>query len=94
MTTSFPATEHNVEFSLAYDDSHWGLPIVFNPYVKLFYAASRAARPSCSASAATPTTSKSAWCRRSTSQEVLGVPLIFSAPTWITVGPEELLEQK
>ena len=40
MTTSFPATERNVEFSLAYDDSHWGYPIVINPYVKLFYAAS------------------------------------------------------
>ena len=40
VTTSFPATEHNIEFGLFYDDSHWGLPIVFNPYVKLFYAVS------------------------------------------------------
>ena len=39
VATSFPATERNIEFSLAYDYSHWGYPIVINPYVKLFYAA-------------------------------------------------------
>jgi hypothetical protein len=87
VTTSFPATEHNVEFGLYYDDSHWGLPIVFNPYVKLFYAVSGPSTVVLGKRGDTydieigmvPTVSFAK----------AGVPLSISAPTWITVGPEE-----
>jgi hypothetical protein len=79
--------ESNVEFSLGYDDSSWGLPVVFNPYVKLFYAA---------AGDSTVVVGK----RGGTFDVELGliptldltkrgIPLILTAPTWITVGPEE-----
>src|SRR5262249_21395492 len=36
-TGAFEA-ESNMELSLAYNDAKSGLPIAFNPYVKLFYA--------------------------------------------------------
>ncbi len=77
--------ERNVEFSLAYDDSKWNPFIPFNPYVKLFYAASG---PS------TVVVGK----RGQTYDVEIGVvptldlnkygwPVVLLAPTWVTVGP-------
>jgi hypothetical protein len=87
VTTSFPATERNIEFSLAYDDSHFGNAIVFNPYIKLFYAASGPSTVVLGKRGDTfdveigmvPTLDIKRYS---------GMPLVFSAPTWITVGPK------
>jgi hypothetical protein len=86
LPTSFPKTEHNMEFALYYDDAHWGYPIIFNPYVKLFY---ELAGPSTVVLGA----------RGDTYDVELGVvptldmmkywgwAVTLSAPTWVTVGP-------
>ncbi len=80
------STERNFEFSLAYDDSSWGLPITINPYVKLFYAASGPSTVVVGKRGDTydvelgivPTLGL---------KKYTGVPLTLSAPTWVTVGP-------
>jgi hypothetical protein len=79
--------ERNVEFSLAYDDSSWNPWIPINPYVKFFYAAS---------GDSTVVTGKMG----QTFDVELGIvptvdlkkqgwPVVFTVPTWVTVGPEE-----
>jgi hypothetical protein len=79
--------ETNIEFTVAYDDSKWGLPVTFNPYVRPFYAVS---------GDSTVVVGK----RGDTFDVEIGlvptldlnkyrIPLTLSAPTWVTVGPEE-----
>ncbi|MCE2982952.1 MAG: hypothetical protein LW832_05240 [Parachlamydia sp.] len=77
--------EQNIEFLLAYDDTHSGLPIVLNPYVKLFWAVAGDSTVVVGQRGGTydveigmvPT-----W-----SLKKQGIPLLFSMPTWVTVGP-------
>jgi hypothetical protein len=77
--------ENNVEFFLGYDDSSLGWPIVFNPYVKFFWAVSGdstviVGRPGNTYDVEIgliPTLELKDLC----------VPVILTAPTWITVGP-------
>jgi hypothetical protein len=86
LATSFPAIEHNVEFSLAYDDTGWGFPIPLHPYVKLFYAISGPSTVVLGDQGSTydvelgivPTFD---------AKKATGVPVVFTAPTWVTVGP-------
>lgn len=86
LPTSFPSIEHNVEFSLAYDDTSWGLPIPIHPYVKLFYELSGPSTVVLGDKGNTydvelgivPTYD---------AKKATGVPVVFTAPTWITVGP-------
>lgn len=85
---TFPSTERNVEFSLAYDDSHWGYPIVINPYVKLFYAASGPSTVVLGKRGDTYDV-EIGMVPTFDSRKYTGVPLIFSAPTWVTVGPKD-----
>jgi hypothetical protein len=79
--------EKNLEMTLAYNDSKWNLPVVFNPYVKWFWAMS---------GDSTVVVGKHG---RTFDVEIGAIPtidfrkdnfpLILSAPTWITVGPAE-----
>ena len=87
VATSFPATERNFEFSLAYDDSHWGYAIVINPYVKLFYAASGPSTVVLGKGGNTYDV-EIGMVPTFDTKKYTGVPLVFSAPTWITVGPK------
>jgi hypothetical protein len=86
LSTSFPSTERNIEFSLSYDDTSWGWPISIHPYVKLFY---EVIGPSTVVMGqrgnifdvelgVVPTLDL---------KKYTGVPLVLTAPTWITVGP-------
>jgi hypothetical protein len=90
LITSFPSVERNVEFSLSYDDSNWwgGAPFAINPYVKLFYAASGPSTVVLGKGGDTFDVelgiAPSYDFKKST-----GVALTLSAPTWITVGPED-----
>jgi hypothetical protein len=86
LATSFPSTEHNIEFSLSYDDSGWGWPIPLHPYVKLFY---ELAGPSTVVLGDTGNTYDVELGLVPTLdiQKSTGVPLVFTAPTWVTVGP-------
>jgi hypothetical protein len=80
--------ERNVELTLAYDDSHWGLPFTINPYVKLFYNFSGSSTVVVGKTNGSydveigivPTVD----LKRAT-----GYSLTISAPTWVTVGPSE-----
>jgi len=78
----FFKTETNLETALSYDDSGWGLPVKFKPYVKWFYAIS---------GDSTVVTGK----RGGTYDIEIGLvptidiaPFTIIAPTWVTVGPE------
>ncbi len=75
--------EKNIEFLVAYDDSRWKWPVVFNPYVKWFWAVS---------GDSTVVVGK----RGKTFDVELGlIPtkkafgVVISAPTWLTVGPAQ-----
>lgn len=86
LITSFPATEHNIEFTLAYDDSRWGYPIALHPYVKLFYEISGPSTVVLGDKGSTydvelglvPTLFLKPYT---------GLPITLTAPTWVTVGP-------
>lgn len=79
--------EKNIEFLLAYDDTNWGLPVVFNPYAKCFWAVS---------GDSTVVVGK----RGGTYDVELGLiptldyrktdfPVLVTIPTWVTVGPHK-----
>jgi len=78
-------TERNVEFSLAFDDGPYMKPISFQPYVKLFYAASGDSTVVVGRKGGTFDVELGA--TPSIDLHPYGAPLILSAPTWITVGP-------
>lgn len=77
--------EQNIEFTLTYNDERWQGPIVFNPYVKLFWAVSGDSTVVVGKRGGTyyiefgmvPVLDLSKYC----------VPLVLSAPTWFSVGP-------
>jgi hypothetical protein len=82
---NFYVTEQNVELSVAFDDSSYLKPINFQPYAKVFLA---------TAGGSTVVTGR----HGGTFDVELGavpnidlhpykIPVILSAPTWITVGP-------
>ncbi len=83
---SFPGTERNVEFSLAYDDTSWGWAIPFHPYVKLFYAASGPSTVVLGQKGGTYDVEIGVVPTLDT-KKFTGIPLVLTAPTWITVGP-------
>lgn len=78
--------ENNAEFTLSYDDSKWNLPVLFNPYLRLFWAISGDSTVVVGNSGNTyyvefgviPTIEFNCKC----------IPIIFSVPTWISTGPE------
>ena len=80
------ATIYNYVYSLGFDDSYLGLPIVFNPYINLFQSASG---PSTVVLGDNGNTYRVELGIRPTVslQKSTGVPLSFTFPTWITVGP-------
>jgi hypothetical protein len=89
LITSFPSTEHNIEFSLLYDDSSWwgGGPFSLQPYAKLFYAISGPSTVVLGNRGSTYDVELGVVPTFDTSK-MTGLPLVFSAPTWITVGPK------
>jgi hypothetical protein len=86
LATSFPSTEHNLEFSLAYDDSGWGWPIPLHPYVKLFYELYGPSTVVLGKKGDTYDVELGVVPTFDT-KKYSGIPLVFTAPTWITVGP-------
>lgn len=83
--------ERNIEFTLAYDDSSWwgGGPFTLNPYVKLFYAVSSANSTVVTGKAGGTYDVELGIVPTLDMKRYLGIPLMLSAPTWITVGPSD-----
>jgi hypothetical protein len=79
--------ESNVEFVLAYDDSTWGLPVVFNPYVKFWYAAAGDSNVVVGKRGDTGYVEFGITPTLDLTKQ--GYPVVFMVPTWISVGPEE-----
>lgn len=84
--STFPGDERHVQLALAYDDAHWGLPVVWNPYIKWFYETNGPSTVVLGDKGDTydieigvvPTVDlKKYW----------GLPVTLMAPTWFTVGP-------
>jgi hypothetical protein len=86
LATSFPAIEKNMEFSLSYDDTSWGWLISFHPYVKLWYALSGPSTVVLGKMGGTYDVEIGIVPTLDT-QKYTGVPLVLTAPTWVTVGP-------
>ena len=81
--------ERNLEFALSFDDGALtGYPVSINPYVKLFYAIS---------GDSTVVTGKQGdtydveigMIPTLAIKKYTGVPLTFTMPTWVTVGPSD-----
>ena len=81
------ASEKNIEFLVAYDDSKWGLSVRFKPYTKFFWAVT---------GDSTVVVGK----HGHTFDVEIGLvptvdfkntdfPVVVSLPTWITVGPAQ-----
>ena len=79
--------ERNAEFTLSYDDSKWKLPIVLNPYTKLFWAIAGDSTVVVGKPGGTyyfefgmiPTMDLSNY----------GLSLVWTMPTWFSVGPPD-----
>jgi hypothetical protein len=82
---AFPGIEKNVEFSLAYDDSKWNMVLPLHPYVKLFYAASGPSTVVLGKPGGTYDVELGLVPTLDLNKS--GVPLVLTAPTWVTVGP-------
>ncbi|HVB15332.1 MAG TPA: hypothetical protein VNF04_02245 [Stellaceae bacterium] len=85
-TTGFPATEHNVEFSLKLDDSSLLAPIALHPYAKLFY---NFAGPSPVVFGIGHTFDVELGVVPTLDLHPYNVAANLTAPTWITVGPSD-----
>jgi hypothetical protein len=79
-------TERNTEFSLAFDDSSYLKTVTFHPYVKLFYAMSGGSTVAVGRAGGTFDVEIGA--APTIDLHPYNIPLIVSAPTWVTVGPE------
>ncbi len=79
-------TAFNDVFKLAFDDSYWGWPITFNPYFQVFYTERGGSTVIFGKRSGTerleagivPTLSL---------MKPFGIPLTFTAPTWVEFGP-------
>jgi hypothetical protein len=77
-------TEQNIEFSLAYDDQL--KPIALHPYVKLFWAMN--GDSTVAVGKRGDTYDVEIGMSPSFDLHPYNVPLVLSAPTWVTVGPK------
>jgi hypothetical protein len=78
-------TAYNYDFKLSFNDAFLGLPVVFNPYIDVFYNASGGStvvlgKTSGGTRVSIGMVPTVAW------QKYIGVPLTVSMPTWVTVG--------
>jgi hypothetical protein len=85
---SFPGTERNVEFSLAYDDTSWGWTVPFRPYVKLFYAVQGPSTVVLGKKGDTFDVELGV-VPAYDAKKASGIPVVFTFPTWITLGPTD-----
>jgi len=79
--------EHNVEFSLSFDDSAFLKPISIQPYVKLFFAAAGSSTVVTGAKGKTFDVEIGAVPKLDL--HPYGAPLILTVPSWVTVGPQD-----
>lgn len=78
-------TERNVEFSLSFNDGNYLKSFTIQPYVKLFYAISGGSTVATGNAGGTYDVEIGA--SPTIDLHSYGIPLILSAPTWVTVGP-------
>ena len=82
---AFPGIERNVELSLAYDDSKRNMWVPLHPYVKLFWAASGPSTVVLGKAGGTYDVELGLVPTLDLNKS--GIPIVLTAPTWITVGP-------
>ena len=79
--------ENNTEFTLYYNDSKWGLPVVFNPYVRVWWEISGDSNIVVGKRGNTGYVELGMIPTLDLSKYNCPVPLIFSSPTYISAGP-------
>jgi hypothetical protein len=79
--------ERNAEFGVKYDDSDWNKVLPLNPYAKLFYTFK--GQSSAVVTGHTATFDVEVGAVPAYDLAPHGVPIVLTAPTWITVGPSE-----
>jgi hypothetical protein len=77
--------EHNIEFSLAFDDSAYLKPLSIQPYVKIFYAVAGSSTVVTGSQGNTFDAEIGAIPKLDL--HPFGVPVVLTAPSWFTVGP-------
>jgi hypothetical protein len=82
---SFPGVERNIEFSLAYDDSPWNMTLPLHPYAKLFWAVSGPSTVVLGKAGGTFDVELGLVPTLDLNKS--GIPVVLTAPTWVTVGP-------
>jgi hypothetical protein len=82
---AFPGIEKNVELSLSYDDSKWNPVLPLHPYAKLFLAASGPSTVVLGKAGGTYDVELGLVPTLDLNKR--GIPLVLTAPTWVTVGP-------
>ena len=80
-------TEKNIELSVAFDDGAYLKPISIQPYVKLFYAISGDSTVVLGKHGGTYDVEVGA--SPNIDLHPYNIPLIVSAPTWVTFGPSD-----
>jgi hypothetical protein len=82
---AFPGIEKNIQFHLSYDDSKWNMVLPLHPYVTVFWAASG---PSTVVEGkAGGTYDVEIGINPTLDLNKSGIPVVFTTPTWVTVGP-------
>ncbi len=81
-------TAYNYVFTLAYDDSAWGLPVAFNPYVSVFYNASGGSTVVFGKTGKTYRVTVGVAPSFSLAKSA-GIPLTFTIPTSYVFGPSD-----
>ena len=79
--------ERNAEFGVKYDDSGWNPVLPLNPYAKLFYTFK--GQSSAVVTGHTATFDVEVGAVPAYDLALRGVPVVLTAPTWVTVGPSE-----
>lgn len=73
-------------FTLSYSDAHWGWPVAFNPYVSVFYEYEGPSTVVLGKNGDTFRVELGVKPGFSI-EKATGIPLSFSFPTWVMVGP-------
>lgn len=79
--------ERNAEFGVKYDDSGWNKVLPLNPYAKLFYTFK--GQSSTVVTGHTDTFDVEIGAVPAYDLAPSGLPVVLTAPTWVTVGPSE-----
>jgi hypothetical protein len=80
--------ERNLNVTVAYDDTSWGLPVAFKPYVKFWYQLDGSPNTITGVSGGSSDSYYFQFGMEPTLDlQKYGIGVVLTAPTWVSVGP-------